>query len=165
MEFGYSLGVLHHIPDTQEGINSCVKKLKPGAPFLLYLYYDFDNRPYWFRFIWKMSNLLRHAISQTPYPIKFVASQIIALLVYLPLTRITRILEWFRLPVTNFPLSSYRNKSFSTLRTDALDRFGARLEQRFTKVQIMEMMTIAGLINVEFREEEPFWCAIGYKTI
>ena len=33
MDFGYSLGVLHHVPDTQSGINECVKKLKPGAPF------------------------------------------------------------------------------------------------------------------------------------
>ena len=28
MDFGYSLGVLHHVPDTQDGIGSCVKKLK-----------------------------------------------------------------------------------------------------------------------------------------
>ena len=44
MDFGYSLGVLHHVPDTAEGIRSAVAKLKPGAPFLLYLYYAFDNR-------------------------------------------------------------------------------------------------------------------------
>jgi ubiquinone/menaquinone biosynthesis C-methylase UbiE len=36
-DFGYSLGVLHHVPDTQSTMDSCVK-LKPGAPFLLYLY-------------------------------------------------------------------------------------------------------------------------------
>jgi len=41
MDFAYSLGVLHHIPDTLSGINSCVDKLKPGAQFLLYLYYAF----------------------------------------------------------------------------------------------------------------------------
>jgi ubiquinone/menaquinone biosynthesis C-methylase UbiE len=50
-DFGYSLGVLHHVPDTQQGINACVKKLKSGAPFLLYLYYAFDNRPVWFRIV------------------------------------------------------------------------------------------------------------------
>lgn len=49
MDFGYSLGVLHHIPDTQAALDSCVKKLKTGAPFLVYLYYAFDNRPLWFR--------------------------------------------------------------------------------------------------------------------
>ena len=39
MDFGFSLGVLHHLPDPFEGIKSCVTKLKPGAPFLVYLYY------------------------------------------------------------------------------------------------------------------------------
>ena len=34
MDFGYSLGVLHHVPDTAGGIESCARKLKPGAPFL-----------------------------------------------------------------------------------------------------------------------------------
>ena len=49
MDFGYALGVLHHVPNTQEGLNSCIKLLKPGAPFLVYLYYSFDNRPNWYR--------------------------------------------------------------------------------------------------------------------
>ena len=38
-DFGYCLGVLHHVPDTLEGIKSCAKLLKEDAPFLLYLYY------------------------------------------------------------------------------------------------------------------------------
>ena len=38
MDFGYSLGVLHHTPDTQDGITKCVAKVKPNAPFLVYLY-------------------------------------------------------------------------------------------------------------------------------
>ena len=37
-DFGYSLGVLHHIPDTKAGLKACASFLKPGAPFLLYLY-------------------------------------------------------------------------------------------------------------------------------
>ena len=49
MDFGYSLGVLHHLPNTAAALAACVRKLKPGAPFLLYVYYAFDNRPRWFR--------------------------------------------------------------------------------------------------------------------
>ncbi len=59
MDFGCFLGVLHHIPDTQLAMTACVKKLKPGAPFLVYLYYDFENRPSWFRGIWKLSEMIR----------------------------------------------------------------------------------------------------------
>jgi ubiquinone/menaquinone biosynthesis C-methylase UbiE len=34
-DFGYCLGVLHHIPDTLSGLKACTSKLKKGAPFLL----------------------------------------------------------------------------------------------------------------------------------
>ena len=34
MDFGYALGVLHHVPDTAAAIKECADKLKPGAPFL-----------------------------------------------------------------------------------------------------------------------------------
>ena len=49
------------------------------------------------------------------------------------------------------------------MRTDALDRFGTRLEQRFSYNQIKEMMLKSGLENIEFSNEEPFWCAVGYR--
>jgi ubiquinone/menaquinone biosynthesis C-methylase UbiE len=165
MDFGYSLGVLHHIPDTQEGINSCIKKLKPGAPFLLYLYYAFDNKPLWFKAIWRVSDILRRVVSNLPYPFKYLSSQIIALFVYFTLSRFARLMEMLGLNVSNMPLSSYRTKSINTLRTDALDRFGTRLENRFTKREIELMMTQSGLERIEFRDEPPFWCAVGYHRI
>ena len=71
MDFGYSLGVLHHIPDTAAALAACVDKLKPGAPFLLYIYYSFDNRPSWFKHIWTVSNGLRLFVSKLPYPIRY----------------------------------------------------------------------------------------------
>ena len=48
---------------------------------------------------------------------------------------------------------------------DALDRFGTRLEKRFTRAQIERMMAEAGLEKIAFSDREPFWCAIGYKRI
>ena len=66
MDFGYSLGVLHHIPDTRAALSDCVAKLKPGAPFLLYLYYAFDNRPMWFQILWRLSDYVRRVVSRMP---------------------------------------------------------------------------------------------------
>ena len=93
MDFGYSLGVLHHIPDTQEGLNSCVKKLKIGAPFLIYIYYFFDNRSKWYKILWKISDLLRLFISRLPFLSRLIISQLIAFLIYWPLASISLYLE------------------------------------------------------------------------
>lgn len=61
------------------------------------------------------------------------------------------------------PLGFYRHLSFYTMRTDALDRFGTRLEQRFTRKQIQSMMESAGLINIRFSDDAPYWCAVGIR--
>ena len=163
MDFGYSLGVLHHIPDTAQGIKSCVRKLKPAAPFLVYLYYAFDNRPPWFRLIWKISDVFRRAICALPFGLKKIVTDFVAVFVYFPLAKTAQLLEKFGLNVEAFPLSVYRHHSFYTMRTDALDRFGTRLEQRFTRAEITGMMIEAGLENIKFSDGFPFWCAVGFK--
>jgi ubiquinone/menaquinone biosynthesis C-methylase UbiE len=163
MDFGYSLGVLHHVPDTLNGIKCCVDKLKQGAPFLIYLYYKLENKPNWYKLMWRSSETIRAIVSKSPHNIRYLISQIMAFVIYFPLARFANLLELLGFSVGNFPLSAYRNYSFYTIRTDALDRFGTRLEQRFSKEEIKNMMENSGLINVEFSPFEPFWCAIGYK--
>jgi ubiquinone/menaquinone biosynthesis C-methylase UbiE len=163
LDFGYSLGVLHHIPDTQAGIKACVNKVKPGAPFLIYLYYNFENRPWWFRILWKISDIFRNIISRFPFSLRYASSQIIAVFIYFPLARFSRVMEMIGLNVGNFPLNAYRTRSFYTMRTDSLDRFGTNLEQRFSRAEIKNMMEKAGLERIQFSSTEPFWCAIGYR--
>ena len=87
----------------------------------------------------------------------------LAFFIYLPLAKFAWVAEKFGIKVSNFPLSLYRNNSFNTMRTDALDRFGTRLEQRFSQQQIKVMMEKSGLEHVEFSDSEPFWCAAGYR--
>jgi len=161
-DFGYSLGVLHYIPNTQLGITECARKLKPGAPLLIYLYYAFDNRPTWFRIIWRVSDLVRRCISISPFAIRSPFCDLIAAFIYWPLARTSKCLEKLGVDVVSFPLSSYRNRSFYSMRTDALDRFGTPLEKRFTRRQIAEMMENAGLERIVFNDS-PCWCAIGYR--
>ncbi len=162
-DFGYSLGVLHHIPNTQEALLDCSRLLKSGAPFLLYLYYNFDNKPLWYKAIWKISDVVRRFISISPKPIKNVLCSLIALFVYMPLSRSAYFLEKAGLNVENFPLSDYRNKPFYLSKNDALDRFGTRLEQRFSKAEITEMLYKAGIQDIEFSPGTPYWCCVGIK--
>jgi SAM-dependent methyltransferase len=162
-DFGYSLGVLHHVPDTRGAIKACVDLLKPGAPFLIYLYYRFDNRPAWFRTVWKTSELLRSGISRLPNRIKHLVTDSIAFFVYWPLARTAKLCSAMGLDARNVPLHAYRDYSFYTMRTDSRDRFGTPLEQRFTRDEIKTMLEDAGLVNVKFSNDEPFWCAVGTK--
>ena len=143
---------------------SCIRKLKAGAPFLVYVYYAFDNRPSWFRLLWSVTDLGRKAISRLSFPLRKHLTTAIAAGVYYPLASLAAIMERRGRDVTNFPLSFYRDRSFYSMRTDALDRFGTRLEQRFSRRQIVGMMTRSGLVDICFREAAPYWVACGRKA-
>ena len=160
-DFDYSLGVLHHVPDTAAAIRSCAELLKPGAPLLLYLYYAFDNRPRWYRLLWHLSNAARLLIRRLPPRPKQLVTDLIALAVYWPLARLAELLG---LPVASFFLSYYRSCSYYTMRTDARDRFGTPLEQRFSRAQIRQMCTAAGLVDLQFSPRAPYWCVVGFKA-
>jgi hypothetical protein len=138
-------------------------KLKVGAPFLVYLYYALDNRPWWFRAIWNASNLCRAIISRLPTTAKFIVSQIIAALVYWPLAGFAALVERAGFSPSSIPLAFYRHRKFYVMRTDAYDRFCTRLEQRFTRHQIEQMLNAAGFDPVRFSEQKPYWCAVGIK--
>jgi SAM-dependent methyltransferase len=162
-DFGYSLGVLHHLPDTASAISSCSVLLKKDAPFLLYLYYAFDNKPIWYKQIWKISELARGVINRMPPTLKFFMSNIIAATVYYPFARLAKLLSITGFSVDNFPLSYYRDKSFYTMCTDSRDRFGTPLEKRFSKIEIEKMMENAGFYNIRFSRSKPYWVAVGRK--
>lgn len=163
-DFGYSLGVLHHVPDTEAAIRSCVRMLKPGAPFLLYLYYRFDNRAAGYRMLWSLSDWMRRGVSRLPSKAKHLVTDLLALVAYLPLARAALLGEKLGVDVTGWPLAYYRDHSWYTMRTDSRDRFGTPLEQRFTRDEIRSMMEAAGLESVTFSERAPFWCAVGFRS-
>lgn len=163
-DFGFSLGVLHHIPDPQHALRACVQKLRIGSPFLLYVYYNFENRPAWFRYIWRGSILPRLFISRLPPIAKLAICEVIAAIVYFPLARLARIFQTSDQPGQSLPLAQYCDSTFYTMRTDALDRFGTPLERRFSRAELREMMLAAGLTNIRFSESAPHWVALGYRA-
>jgi SAM-dependent methyltransferase len=163
-DFGYSMGVLHHVPDTEAGLRCCVAKLKPGAPFLLYLYYRLDNRPLWFRGLWKLSDWGRRLICRMPFRMRKAVCDAIAVAVYWPLSRAALVLERAGLDVENFPLSFYRRTPLANLKVSSLDRFGTPLEQRFTRPEIEAMMRRCGLEKIVFQDHAPYWVALGRRS-
>lgn len=161
VDFAFSLGVLHHLPDTDGALREIRRVLTPGAPFLVYLYYAFDNRPGWFRALWKVSDLGRRWISELSHGPRLAVTRLIAATVYWPLARLSRLVERFGLDPSRLPLSAYRDQPFYVMRTDALDRFGTQLEKRYTRAEITSMLTKAGFGEISFNQDWPFWCALA----
>jgi SAM-dependent methyltransferase len=159
LDLAMSLGVLHHIPDTGLAIRDVASKIKSGGSFLCYLYYKLENKPVFYRGLFWASNSLRWVISRLPYAMRRLIAKIIAGAIYFPLARTSKLLGNKGKDVSNFPLHHYANMPFVMLQNDALDRFGTRLELRFSKKEITTMLDNAGfdLSTLRFSDVEPFW--------
>lgn len=165
-DFVYSIGVLHHIPDTLKAMQACVNKVKHNGYFFTYLYYNLDNRGFLFKTFFHLSNLLRKAISKLPGGLKRFVCGLLAVILYMPFVGFCRLLKIIGVKESvrrKIPLYGYENKSFYIIRNDALDRFGTPLEKRFSKKEILEMMQSCGLDQITFSDNLPYWHAVGKK--
>jgi SAM-dependent methyltransferase len=160
-----SLGVLHHLPNTQEALVDCFRKIKPGGYLLCYLYYNLENKSAVYRTIFQLSNFLRKIISKLPKKIKVLLCNLIALTIYWPMARISKVAVKFGLDNSNLPLHHYANFPFIFLKNDALDRFGTRIENRFGMVEIECMLAQAefNINTLKFSESEPFYTFLIQK--
>ena len=165
-DFGMSIGVLHHMPDTFEGMKYCVRKIKMKGWFYVYLYYNLDNKGVVHKIIFFFVDLLRRVISILPAGLKKIACDVISITVYAPIIYFGKALRHLGLKkiANKLPLNYYQITSFQIIRNDALDRFGTRLEKRFSKKEIKRMMEHCGLTDIRISSNEPFWHAVGQKT-
>ncbi len=163
-DFVFSLGVVHHLPDTQAAITEAASMVKPNGWLLLYIYYALDQRGGFFRFIFRCSDLLRRMISQFPKGLKFFCCELIAIFIYGPFILLTKFVKLFGGTTwKKIPLSYYADQPWKVIRNDALDRFGTPLEKRFSKTEISTMLINSGLKNIRFSENEPYWHVVAQK--
>ncbi|MDA9331879.1 SAM-dependent methyltransferase, partial [bacterium] len=98
-----------------------------------------------------------------PARIKLMVTNVIAEVIYLPLTHLAFLAEKMGFNAGHWLLSSYKNTSFYTVRTDFRDSFSIPLEQLFAKNEITTLMHDAGVENIRFSNSSPFRCAVGQK--
>lgn len=166
LDFAMSLGVLHHISNTERALEDVNSKLKSKGLFLGYLYYKVEDKPFMYRVIFSIANYFRMRISNLPFKSKKRISNLIALFIYLPFARLSRVLNKLKINTSNIPLYQYANLNFYMMKNDALDRFGTKLEKRFNQEEIKKLLSDAGFDSnsIVFSESEPFWTFVARKS-
>jgi hypothetical protein len=159
-DFLFCLGVLHHLPTNALDEVRCLKRY--ASTLLVYLYYALDNRPFYFRSLLTMATILRKLVSKVKNP--FFRSSFAWMatgLLYLPFVCLGRALKPVGLS-QHIPLYEvYNGKSLQRIRQDVYDRFFTRIEQRFSKKQIMSLKDVFGKIIVS--DQLPYWHFISQK--
>jgi SAM-dependent methyltransferase len=162
-DFAYSLGVIHHLNYPEKAFKLIRKKLKKDSPFLVYLYHNFEDNNLFYKYLWKLSEVMRWFISKQNFLVKSLICDFIAAFIYFPLSKLSKIFLIFFSSSKNFPLSYYKDKPFYVMRNDSLDRFGTKYEKRYSRQDIINLFKKTGYKNIKISTKRPYWCAVGYN--
>lgn len=156
----YSLGVLHHLADTERAIAGLVDKLKPGGRMRIYLYWRRHGLP------GRMLSLVtfaRRVTVHTPFPVLRALCWALSVVLYggaiLPYRALSALgVRRHR----TWPLFVYTKYPFTVLYNDQFDRFSAPIEKRYDAGEARRLLEHAGLRDVIVRPCVG-WIAEGVK--
>jgi SAM-dependent methyltransferase len=154
VDYLFCIGVLHHLPNSALEEVRSLKKY--ASQLLIYLYYALDNRPFYFRILFMFATRLRMrtaSVKNSHFRNFFSWSG--ALFFYYPFIILGSILRPLGMS-HHIPLyESYHGKTLERIRQDVYDRFFTRIEQRFTKKEIMTLKDTFS--NVIVSNQLPYW--------
>jgi SAM-dependent methyltransferase len=144
-----SIGVLHHLPDTERALRSIARYAKPGGHVHVYLYWVPEAR--WQRHVLRGVTALRRLTVRLPHPVLHALCYPLAALLQVTIVAPQRVLRRRRRTArlaAALPLKAYPDYPFAVLVNDQFDRFSAPLERRFTAAEVRAAMEQAGLEDV-----------------
>jgi SAM-dependent methyltransferase len=145
----YSLGVLHHLADTERALAGLVDKVRPGGRLRIYLYW---KRHGWQGALLGLVTALRRLTVKMPFGLLraccFCLAAVLYAMVILPYRLFSRLgMKWHR----QFPLFVYTKYPFHVIFNDQFDRFSAPIEKRYDQDEVRTLLERAGLRDVQVR--------------
>jgi SAM-dependent methyltransferase len=146
-DFVYSLGVLHHIAETDRALLGLVRKVRPGGKLRVYLY--------WKRHGWQGAALSLVTAARrvtTRLPLSVLRGLCWLLSVGLSIGVVVPYRVLLALGVRaheDWPLFVYTKYPFTVLYNDQFDRFSAPIEKRYDPEEVRRLLEAAGLQDVQ----------------
>ena len=162
-DFVISIGVLHHLPDTERAFRGLIAFARPGGIVHLYLYWHPPRA--WHRVLLRAVEAVRRVTTRLPHrvlhPLCYpIAAALFAVFV-LPYRLLRNRPRWSRLAEA-LPLKTYADYPFAVCVNDQFDRFSAPFERRFTEQEVRTMFESAGLEDVTVLPNSG-WVASGRR--
>lgn len=152
-DFLFCLGVLHHLPTNAIAE---VRQLKRYAPrLLIYLYYALENKPGYYCLFLDFVTGVRGIVSKIRSPLfRSCFTWFATAFIYEPLIALGSVLP--KKVSSKVPLYEGNcGKSFKRIKQDVYDRFFTRIEQRFSKAEIIELKR--DFRDIRISEKIPYW--------
>jgi SAM-dependent methyltransferase/uncharacterized protein YbaR (Trm112 family) len=147
----YSLGVMHYLPDPEEGFRQLLRFVKLGGRVHIYVYHKLEQRPVSHKLLLALVTQVRRITPKIPYPMLKRICLAWAAMFYLGLILPARVMK--KIPglgplANRIPLHRYSDSPFSSIYKDTFDRFSPPLEHRFSRQEIVQLFRKHGLTDI-----------------
>lgn len=164
-DFAYSIGVLHHLPDPQEGFRQILPSVKPEGKVFIWVY-GLRNMRWWYRL--SHMTLLRGTVPRFPRAAQYLVSVLLASLLEMAIwtpCRIISLLPGGKSIVSRVPLGDACRRSFTAKVGSVFDRFQPPVTHYHTGEELEGWLRQAGLTDtLILNRDGRGWIATGLKT-
>jgi SAM-dependent methyltransferase len=148
-DYVYSVGVLHHLVESERALAGLVRKVRPGGRLRVYLYW---KRHGWKGRLLSLITAARSVTTRMPFGMLRAACRVLSVALYAAAVLPYRALSWLGVRGhQDWPLFVYSKYPFSILYNDQFDRFSAPVEKRYDRHEVKGLLEAAGLTDVEVR--------------
>jgi SAM-dependent methyltransferase len=145
-DYAYSLGVLHHLDQTDRALSGLVRKLRPGGRLRVYLYW---KRHGWKGWLLSLVTAARGITTRMPFGLLRAACWLLSVGLYGLVVIPYRLLSSMGIRAhADWPLFVYTKYPFAILYNDQFDRFSAPLEKRYDAEEVKHLLEAAGLTDI-----------------
>lgn len=155
LDYIFSIGVLHHIPDPKPVIGAAFKALQHGGHFFVWLYGKEGNESYL-----ALIKPLRALTRKLPHQ----ALATLVWLIYHPLNLYIRLCHRFPLPLREYLLSILEKMSPEKRRLIMYDQLNPAYAKYYTKSEAENLLLNGGFKNIRIHHRHGYsWTVIGTK--
>jgi SAM-dependent methyltransferase len=155
LDYVFSIGVLHHIPDPKPVVKAAFRALRPGGKFLVWLYGKEGNRLY----------------LSLVHPVRFITKHLphwgLAALVWMlygPIVIYTRLCHRLPLPLRGYLLNIFEKMAPDKRRLIIYDQLNPACARYYTKSEAERLLVDAKFQNVQIHHRHGYsWTLVGTK--
>ena len=155
LDYIFSIGVLHHIPDPKTVVEAAFRALRPEGHFFVWLYGKEGNESYL-----ALIKPLRILTRRLPH----LALTSLVWLVYHPLNLYIRLCHRFPLPLREYLFSIFEKMSPEKRRLIMYDQLNPAYSKYYTRQEAIKLLEDEGFVNVRVHHRYGYsWTVIGTK--
>lgn len=157
LDYDFSIGVLHHIPDPNPVVKAAFGALRPGGHFFVWLYGKEGNELYL-----TLIHPLRVLTKHLPHSVL----AILVWTIYYPLVIYIGLCRSFPLPLRKYLLSIFEKMSPEKRRLIIYDQLNPDYAKYYTKSEAEKLLFDGGFMNIRVHHRHGYsWTVIGTKPL